>query len=83
MFFDKHREKYAKLDSIKSISLEINYFAGTCFKKYTHPFFFQVAKVLTIPIPTFCLLYFYMFPFAEPDNYCLIFLGSPEIKSTR
>ena len=38
MFFDKHREKYAKLDSIKSISLEINYFAGTCFKKYTHSF---------------------------------------------
>ena len=31
-FLDKHREKYAKLDFVKFISLEINYFMGTgCF----------------------------------------------------
>ena len=30
--FDKHGEKYAKLDFVKFISLEINYFMGTgCF----------------------------------------------------
>ena len=30
--FDKHRKKYAKLDLVKFISLEINYFVGTsCF----------------------------------------------------
>ena len=28
--FNKHREKYAKLDFIKSILLEINYFVETC-----------------------------------------------------
>ena len=27
--FDKHREKYSKLDFVKLISLEINYFVGT------------------------------------------------------
>ena len=39
--FDKHREKYAKLDFVKFISLEINYFVGTgcfVFKKYRHTF---------------------------------------------
>ena len=39
--FDKHREKYAKLDFVKFISLEITYFVGTdcfVFKKYRHTF---------------------------------------------
>ena len=37
--FDKHREKYAKLDLVKFISLGINCFVGTgcfVFKKYRH-----------------------------------------------
>ena len=37
--FDKRREKYAKPDFVKIISLEINYFVGTVvfvFKKYRH-----------------------------------------------
>ena len=37
--FDKHKEKYAKLDFVKFISLELNYFVGTgclVFKKYRH-----------------------------------------------
>ena len=39
--FDKHRGKYAKLDIVKFISLEINYFVGTgcfVFKKCWHTF---------------------------------------------
>ena len=39
-FFNKHRGKYAKLDFVKFISLEIIYFVGTSFififKKYRH-----------------------------------------------
>ena len=41
ILFDKHREKYAKPDFVKFISLEINYFveAGCfIFKKYRHTF---------------------------------------------
>ena len=53
--FNKHREKYAKPDFVKFISLEINYFVGTgcfLFLRNINTLFFQVAKV-SFPSPFF------------------------------
>ena len=71
--FNKHREKYAKPDFVKFISLEINYFVelAVLFLRNIDTLFFQVTKV-SLTSPFFYLLYFYtfLFPFARPDSYC-------------
>ena len=57
--FDKHREKYAKSDVVKFISLEINYFVGiVLFVLYIDTVFFQVAK-LSFPPPFLSPLFLY------------------------
>ena len=62
-FFDKHREKYSKLDFIKFIWLEINYFVGTdcffIFKKYRHTFL--SGNKSKFPFPFLSPLFFYTF----------------------
>ena len=65
--FDQHQEKYVKLDFVKLISLEMDYFVGTgcfVFKKYRHSFL--SCNKSKLPFPLFYLLYFYTFlyPFA-------------------
>ena len=59
--FERHREKYAKLDLVKFISLEINYFVGTScflFLRNIDTLFFQVAK-LSFPFPFLYPLFLY------------------------
>ena len=65
--FDKHREKYAKPDFVKFISIEINYSVETgcfVFKKYRHTFL--SGNKSTLPFSLFYCLYFYtvLYPFA-------------------
>ena len=71
--FDKHKEKYAKPDFVKFISLEINYFVGTSFLflRNIDTLFFRVKNV-SFPSPLFYLLYFYtfFFLFSRPESYC-------------
>ena len=81
--FDKHREKYAKPDFVKFISLEINYFVGTScfvFKKYRHTFLSGGKS--KFPSPTFFFISFikintFLSPFARPD----IELGKDKVYS--
>ena len=58
--FDQHHEKYVKLDFVKLISLEIDYFVGTgcfVFKKYRHSFLSGIkSKLSPFLLPLF--LYF-------------------------
>ena len=70
--FNKHREKYAKPDFVKFISLEINYFVGTgcfAFKKYRQTFL--SGNKIKLPFPLYYLFYFYTFlsSFSRPHNY--------------
>ena len=79
------REKYAWLDFVKFISLEINYFKGICFFiRNIDTLLFQVAKI-SILILLFYLLYFlYIFlPVRQARQLLIDFLGKTEIKSTR
>ena len=57
--FDKHREKYAKPDFMKFISLEISCFVGIVF----------VFKVTKASFPTPLFLSTFLSPFAKPDSY--------------
>ena len=80
--FDSHREKYAKPDFVKFISLEINDFVGTScflFLRNIDALLFQVTKVSS---PPFYLLYFFI-NFSIPSLSLTVtarFLGLPEIK---
>ena len=65
--FDKHMEKYAKLDFVKFIPLEINYFVGTSFLflRNIETLFFQVTKV-SFPSPFFISFIFILSSFPLP-----------------
>ena len=61
--FNKFREKYAKLNFVKFISLEINYFVGTsCFLllRNIDILLFQVTEVSFLP-PFLSPLFFILF----------------------
>ena len=85
--FDKHREKYTKLDFVKFISFEINYFVGTgcfLFLRNIDTLFFQVIKVRSPPTFLSPLFLYFSLPLCQTWQLLLDnFLGWAEIKFTQ